>query len=121
MTRILRDAILQQPVDSHFNIETARYMIHHVFLPPQLPQKDDCAPCLDASLVDMILSSLQKFRSLYGCSCAIDAVASMVHNFRTVHNESGHVIQVRLEETLAQLSKDGTFNCTALQYTQLTR
>jgi len=121
MTGVLEDTILQQPMEPHLDIKATLYMIHHVFLPPQLPQKDDFAPWLDAALADMVSTSLQEFRSLHGSSCAVDSVASMVHEFRTVHDESGHIIQVRLEETLAQLSKDGTFNCTAPHIIQLTQ
>ena len=92
----------------------ARYIIHHVFLPPQLPQQDDFAPELDDALVDLVASSLQEFHSLQGNNGTVDAVISMARNFRTVHNEFGRIAHARLEETLVRLSEDGTFYNTAL-------
>lgn len=116
MTRLQIDTTIRQPGDHYLDTNTALYMIHHIFLPPQLPQKDDFSPLLNGALADMVLGSLQEFRSLQGNNRAIDAVASMTHNFRTVHSESGHIIPVRLEESLTELSKDGTFYCIALQH-----
>jgi hypothetical protein len=119
MTRLQNDAHhLRQSIDLEKKI---LYMFHHVFLPPQLPQKDDLAASSDAALVEMVWNCLEEFRSLHGNSCAVQSVASMVRNFRTVHAEGGHISDVRLEEVLAELSKDGTLLSIGLVRTELTQ
>lgn len=90
------------------NVEIVLYLIHHVFLPPKLPQEDDVAPGLEDALAVMVLDSLQEFDNLHGHNYDIDAITSMVKDFRTVHDDSGHITQARLEEMLAELSRDGT-------------
>ncbi|RDW87962.1 hypothetical protein BP5796_03656 [Coleophoma crateriformis] len=106
MTRSRNDTTVRRPPVLYSDIETSLYMVHHVFLPPKLPQKDDFASWLDSALADMVLDSLQEFSNLQNQHCATGSVASMVENFQAVHNESGHITQARLEETLAVLSRD---------------
>jgi hypothetical protein len=116
MSRLRSGDALKQPMIPSLDSRAAHYMIHHVFLPPQLPQKDDFAPELDDALVGLIVESLQEFHSLQGDNYTVDSIISMARNFRTVHNEVGHITQARLEETLAELSNDGTFYWTDLEY-----
>jgi hypothetical protein len=119
MTRSRNDTTSRRPVDRHLDFESVLYMIHHVFLPPKLPQEDDIAPRLDGTLIDIVLESLQEFSNPQGHDRTIDSVISMVGNIRAVHDGFGHITQTRLEETLAKLSKDGR---TALLYiTDLSR
>ncbi|RDW72793.1 hypothetical protein BP6252_06700 [Coleophoma cylindrospora] len=106
MTQSRNDTTVQRSLIIYPDLDTVLYMIHHVFLPPKLPQKDDFAPWLDSALADMVLDSLQEFSNLQNQNYATGSVASMARNFRAVHNESGHISQARLKETLAALSTD---------------
>jgi hypothetical protein len=86
--------------------ESVRYMIHHVFLPPKVPQTDDSVAGLDSSLASMVLKSLREFNSLQGCNSATDTVTSMVENFRAIHHESGTIVEAKLKEILIKLSSN---------------
>lgn len=108
MTQVQDSTTYHPLVDSSMDIKKANYMINHIFLPPKLPQKDDFTSGLSRALGDMVLKSIQEFADIQGSNHAVHSVLSMLSNFQTVHNESGHIHEVRLKETLAELCKDGT-------------
>jgi hypothetical protein len=116
MAQSRQDTMGRKPVDCNPDIESTLFMIHHVFLPPKLPQEDDFAPGLDGVLVDTVLKFLGEFNGLNRCNRATIAVTSMVENFRAIHHESGVIIEARLQDTLAKLSKDGKSHYSTLRH-----
>jgi len=44
-----------------FSLEATLYLIHHIVLPPKLPQADDCEVEYENALLDITIESLQKF------------------------------------------------------------
>ena len=69
------------------------YLIHHIFLPPKLPHKDDFDFEYETILLDTTIDILLKFKGYitYDQSAIIDSVIAMVANLRTVRDSSGTV------------------------------
>lgn len=67
--------------------EEVHYLVHHVFLPPQLPDKDDAAPTYDHALVQTVFRSLTRFRDHVPETQhrAANAAAEMMRRMADVH------------------------------------
>jgi hypothetical protein len=87
--------------------QSTLYMIHHVFLPPQLPQQQNSDNTMENSLLDTILDSLCAFKRLTGEE-VIESVIEMVKTFRAVRDESGAINEVDLKGALQRLPEKGT-------------
>ena len=85
------------------------YLIHHVFLPPKLPQEDDLDLGYETMLLDITFDSLLKFKGYITSdqSAIIDSVISMVTNLRTVRGSDGAVSEINLGNALRDLWKKG--------------
>ena len=79
------------------------YIIHHVFLPPCLPQADDSSPVHDVALIDALLTALSAFHricpsqergKLDACLKALEAMLEMQDNL------GGLVIEKLLQRLL---------------------
>jgi hypothetical protein len=108
-----RAAVVRKPHNRNSDISSVRYLIHHVFLPPEVPQEDDFAPGLDDVLAELVLKSLREFSGLQDCKIAVDITSSMVEKFRAIHHESGVIVEARLKNALAQSAKNGKFHIPA--------
>lgn len=87
--------------------QSTLYMIHHVFLPPQLPQQQqNSSTILDNSLLDTVLDSLCAFKRLTG-EDKIESVIAMFKTFRAVRDESGAINDVDLKGALQRLPEKG--------------
>lgn len=88
------------------------YLIHHIFLPPQLPDEDDFDSEYEKMLLDTTVSCLLKFKTCLTCEQAtsVDLVVAMVTNMRTVRKFSGGedgLMQGKLEDALKDLCQKG--------------
>jgi hypothetical protein len=85
------------------------YMIHHVFLPPKLPNKDDFNAEYDTILLDTTISSLLKFKGFIKQDQAVivDCVIAMITNLRAVRDSNGAVSEEKLADALRDLDKKG--------------
>ena len=83
------------------------YLIHHIFLPPKLPHKDDFDFEYETILLDTTIDILLKFKGYvtYDQSAIIDSVIAMVSNLRTVRDSGGTVGAVS-EEKLGNALRD---------------
>ena len=90
------------------------YLIHHIFLPPKLPHKDDFDFEYETILLDTTIDILLKFKGYitYDQSAIIDSVIAMVSNLRTVRDSSGTVGAIsegKLRNALRDLWKKGKY------------
>ncbi|TVY25882.1 hypothetical protein LHYA1_G005662 [Lachnellula hyalina] len=91
------------------------YLIHHIFLPPQLPQKCDFNLEYEKFLLDTTIDALRAFKShinntQYGQGAIVDSVVDMVTNMMNVHEFDGTIGAISEENllnALAGLSKTG--------------
>lgn len=84
-------------------------MIHHVFLPPKLPNKDDFDAGYDTILLDTMINSLLKFKDLIVQDQAtiIDCVIAAIKNLRALRDYNGTVSEAKLADALRDLDKKG--------------
>lgn len=66
-----------------------RYMIHHVFLPPKLPQKDDTSPKFEGALLNTMIECITKFQSLIAPNDEELTLLMLqtIQRLRIVHND----------------------------------
>ncbi|MBE3046428.1 hypothetical protein IMZ48_28630 [Candidatus Bathyarchaeota archaeon] len=94
------------------------FLIHHVFLPPKLPQEDNASGQDQEHLAQQALKALRTFKAAYDDATlgkqatAIGAAAGAVSNLLRVHNfssdESDATINSEdLQEALEDLVKTG--------------
>jgi hypothetical protein len=92
------------------SVSEAEYILHHVVLPPQLPQEDDWSPrhcdCL-LQFVDQVLSDYSNFEG-YGKNKALLSTMEMAHRMTRVMS-SGVVDADACVETLESFSIGGRF------------
>ncbi len=76
------------------------YLVHHIFLPPQLPHKDDSKSALERELVSTTLEGLSRFRGYVSNQQhgLIDSAIAVMSNMYKVHGTSGHLVAVSDEE-----------------------
>lgn len=80
------------------------YLIHHVFLPPKLPQEDDFSSKRQGLLIDVVLDSL----SAFGQSGIVDKVKGAIDNIRLIHGiEDGTISEGELGKALSGLEEQG--------------
>src|SRR5271163_4884823 len=84
------------------------YLIHHIFLPPKLPQEDDFDSEYEMILLDTTIDVLLKFKDCvtYDQNGVIDSVVAMVTNLRAVR-DSDAVGAGNLGNVLRELCKKG--------------
>lgn len=90
---------------------TMMYMIHHIFLPPKVPQEDDFDPKHERSLLDITCRAIQMFKSAaeHGQQDIIQSASDMMEVFRSTRDDSGYISEIKLKGALQELSKKGTF------------
>lgn len=100
--------------------EEVHYLIHHIFLPPQLPDEDDAAPTNDHALIQIVVRSLTRFRDRVPeiQHQMVDEATAMMRRMAAVHEcfESPSTKWLAISEgnlvsTLEDLCSKGKF-CT---------
>ncbi|KAJ4389003.1 hypothetical protein N0V93_006465 [Gnomoniopsis smithogilvyi] len=91
-----------------FTADEIGYLVNHLFLPPQLPQKDDFVSSYDNVLLRLIQQSLSKFIQDLDIEKdeAAQAVAVAISNFTLLQNEDGNVDGAKLAQAFHSLSND---------------
>lgn len=89
-----------------------QYMIHHIILPPQLPQEDDYSAAYEEVLLRTVLDGLLDFRShIRGEHVeAVDSAHAMLSNLQSVHDFSRHgtkINEIQLLEAFQSLKQQG--------------
>lgn len=88
------------------------YIIHHVFLPPKLPQEDDEGAKRSTALTEELHKALIEFQS-YATKddCSLwKACANMVGNANELRSGAGGILTERLGEALHKMASGGTFS-----------
>lgn len=95
--------------DNKLPLEAVLYLIHHVFLPPKLPNDDDTSAEHESILLDVTLDCLDEFRDYVGPSQGrlVSSVIAAVSNLRNARNFDGFIDETKLLELLGTLCKSG--------------
>ena len=90
------------------------YMIHHIFLPPKLPHKDDFFLEHETILLNTTINALGEFKKYItdDQNGIIDSVIGMVTNMRTMSDSFdtvGAVSEGKLGNALRNLCRKGEY------------
>ncbi|KLJ08813.1 hypothetical protein EMPG_15752 [Blastomyces silverae] len=88
------------------------YLIHHIFLPPKLPQEDDFNLNHENVLLGTVYQALNDFRDCvtHDQDGIVDSVIAMITNLKTVRecsSSDGSVSEERLEKALENICSNG--------------
>lgn len=92
-------------------LDKIRYMIHHMFIPPQLPHGDDSSPDHERALVDITLDALQGF-SAFATEDNNGAIGSVIRTVTTMNDTldaEGTINEGKLSDALSNLSENGEY------------
>ena len=92
------------------NVLTAKevmYLIHHVFLPPKVPQKDDWDIPFDVALVRTIVDCLERFKVCVDQSTVINPIVAAVASLSNVCDSAGTISEKNLAAALKNLTFQG--------------
>lgn len=92
--------------------EKAKFLVHHVFLPPKLPHEDDLKPECGKTLLTTTLGSLSRFRDYVSDlhRCIVDSAIAMMRTSNEIHEICGDYLSVseeKLKNAFAKLCKEG--------------
>jgi hypothetical protein len=98
------------------SVEETVYLIHHLFLPPKLPQQDDNQPELDDALLRVVIDALGEFRQIAADTADdksvgvdVDSVARVekaISTLREIRGPGGEVSERKLLAALEQMEKE---------------
>lgn len=105
---------------SSLSLEETLYLIHHIVLPPQLPQKNDWKVECENALLETTEEALQTFSDTIRTeqsqiASQIDIVVSTVCNLRSVRNDSGFLSDSQLANLLHTLTSSETFKAIPIE------
>jgi hypothetical protein len=92
--------------------EAFQYQINHVFLPPELPQKDDTNPLREKALMETVSAALKRFRSYFQPSerPALDRCIRMVGGMICLRDANGFLNPATLNKEIVELSNNGWYS-----------
>ncbi|KAF2175401.1 hypothetical protein K469DRAFT_610925 [Zopfia rhizophila CBS 207.26] len=99
------------PDENKSSPEAIAYLIHHLVLPPKLPQGDDFDPHHERILLRATVQALQEFQTHLNNpvqSQQVQSVISTVTNLLESRNSSGYVRELQLARNLAGLNTSTT-------------
>lgn len=90
-------------------LEANVYLVHHVFLPPKLPQEDDYDPEYELVLLEKCIEALEQFKGyVLGLEAdSIAAAALMITRLARIFGPHGDVDEKKFRNALAQLYTEG--------------
>ena len=85
------------------------YIIHHVFLPPKLPQKDDSGVEETIALIELVLAAMRLLQDLLPEHerSEWNPCMKMMRNMLELKNQSGHLIAKKLKTALRNMVDGG--------------
>ncbi len=83
------------------------YMVHHIFLPPKLPQEDDSSEEYETALVETTINALREFKEYVtdNCQGTMDSIIGMVTTMKTIGVEMVH--EKLLSDALREMPNSG--------------
>ena len=93
------------------SVSSLWYLIHHCFLPPQLPQSDDFDCGHEFFLLETITSALKEFTTFCGPTERPDVqrIKELVSSLALLHDGSDFLQAKKLEEGLHKMISQGTW------------
>ena len=88
------------------------YLIHHMFLPPNVPQEDDFNPEYEMILLDLVAKVLLRFKECleHDQHDSIEPIIAMVTSLMTVHSSFNNAVcEQELGGALKHLCKKGPY------------
>lgn len=94
----------------HPSAEAVSYMIHHVVLPPELPQEDDRNPGHERNLLEQAVLALQDLQSITKGEYAntVTSAIATIKNLRDCRNDRGDASEAQIERFLTKLTMGET-------------
>ncbi|KAI9818941.1 MAG: hypothetical protein M1832_004109 [Thelocarpon impressellum] len=85
------------------------YIVHHVFLPPQLPQQDDWTNDNDAALIQCVIDAVDHYESLNPAAdhAPLQHYRHMLSEMLHFRDNQGNLVTERLASSLQQLADGG--------------
>jgi hypothetical protein len=89
--------------------EALQYLIHHVFLPPKLPQKSDTSSENDRALFEQICAALKAFEEAQwtGDSCSCVSTINMIDNMTESRSPIGILLEDQVDVQLGSMNDRG--------------
>ncbi|KAL3475090.1 hypothetical protein BJX99DRAFT_259703 [Aspergillus californicus] len=86
-----------------------RFLFHHIFLPPKLPQLDDYDPGHDIVLLEKVIDALRGFSCHFANESkdVFDTIITMIVRLKKTYGFHGEVIEDELLKAFEILDKDG--------------
>ncbi|CAI6290147.1 unnamed protein product [Periconia digitata] len=97
------DAAAASATTAMLSAEATAYIVHHVVLPPKLPQSDDSDDRNELSLLDLTIQTLGDFPVTAEKQDAIRAAAHSIQNLRAIRGIDGSISESQLYEQLRNL------------------
>lgn len=97
--------------DLNLSIGAIKYMFHHVFLPPKLPQEDDYDPEYELALLESVIQALERFKTyaIEQQGEILGSIIEMVTRLKDQAGMHGDVIEGKLLQNLQKLNHYGGF------------
>lgn len=92
--------------------EEILYKLHHVFLPPKLPEQDDAEPTHDKALLNTVISCFSSFKGYVADvhHPAVDSAMTAIKVANDILQESDQVLivdKIKLESAFSRLVTEG--------------
>ncbi|KAL0058901.1 hypothetical protein AAF712_014383 [Marasmius tenuissimus] len=86
--------------------ENLRYLIHHIFFPPKLPQSDDFTPNNEHHICEAVFSAAQGYREYLAPDERLlwDPVVKMLDNLCTLYKHEGSLTEDNLVNCFANMN-----------------
>lgn len=101
--------------DTEICVDTTRYLINHIFLPPKLPGEDDYEPKHEESLLELLSDALSVYKSHIPVDQddAVNSIISMIDRTKEVCDSHGHVTDSKLKSALHEFCEQGESSSTS--------
>ncbi|KAK5202790.1 hypothetical protein LTR96_011255 [Exophiala xenobiotica] len=115
---------------SQLSGDAIMYIIHHIFLPSQLPQEDDTSSQYETFMVDITIKALRKFKSCHAehNTGAIDSVINMVNSLKAISDTFDTIpcgiilLHIRVQNASVMLSEEkGSIHVEVFELSPLNR
>lgn len=91
--------------------DALQYIIHHVFLPPKLPQEDDSDTANDIALTNQVLAALRAFDAIQGHASSKTAPLAtsiaMIENMITSRVTDGRLLEEAVQTQMGSMKDNG--------------
>lgn len=96
---------------SHLSTEARSYLLHHVFLFPQLPQEDDYNAAHELLLIESVIKALKSFKVHVAKQHdeILRVLITILVSLRTTLGSRGEIDDLKLKSVLRTLDTDGKF------------